>query len=129
MKNERKILELTFNQSRSQRRLYRIKNQHDDDIAYIDVAVYGKSNNNGEYLNAYYDFELVWNGTYASTEKERNSARFLFGNMVKTIGYDISHMIDPNLPERINSILPIEITIDTIKGEELCQKEVNSKRC
>lgn len=56
-------------------------------------------------------FELDWNETESISVQEQNECYWLFKNLVEVIGYDLRHLIDDNICDRINSALPTKIKV------------------
>lgn len=119
-KDDKVIVEVRLPITSQNKMYYRLDNENGDTIAMIYLHVGMKRNEFEETYSLLLNYTMKYNSMYNATEQECNSAEFLFRNLTRVVQWDISSVLDVDV-KRINEILPINVKILKLKGEELCQ--------
>lgn len=119
-KDDKVIVEVRLPITSQNKMYYRLDNENGDTIAMIYLHVGMKRNEFEETYSLLLNYTMKYNPMYKPSEQECNSAEFLFRNLTRVVQWDISSVLDVDV-KRINEILPINVRILKLKGEELCQ--------
>ena len=112
---ERRILDITMHTHGVQKLVYEIGDEHHT-YGFVYRTITAKLSELDANVHIKMDFTMEQNTLFTPTEQEWQECKWLFQNLVKVIGYDLSSLVDENVCDRINSALPTHMKIYK-KGE------------
>lgn len=94
--------------------IYTIQRDDGSLIAYITMFIHSVYNYKARTTNVKISYVMEFNAFKDITKQERNECEFLLSNLVNTQSHDITTVINDNIAERVNTILPTSLKL--VKG-------------